>query len=580
LFPTKNRSASRSSKNILRPHREASTSKKSMWHRESEEYSHEQHTPAPLRADSVVDVNEYLATPLSRLHADEHEAWPEMPFERLGYGEDGEDIVISTHRTKTPPTDNVMASIEKSDTPITELPDADDENALDPANSERQYHRHPHTGLQREIWRPGDGDGNQRTEYFDRGHPVPAEQRWRIFQSDIGEISWVKENFPPRFVWLDDRAAFEVSKSDIPKARIQQWWPHDFGSPCKIRKNRVHIGRPAIKDGKAEGDARYESVQLTGKAGIYYFTGQKDYEPIVYKKIRKPHPTEEELSRKRKAEELLLEEQEERKANPRVHGHNQYTARNKMVKHGAPSLSQKPAKPHNLPALPRANSQMRSTNTPFFVEKRLIGGIEDQARVSVANETKKAAAAAAARAGGERFMSASAYDRKSDVPSTVRTKSQLRDQADADDSPALEPKAVSPVGDVDVPRHMSYIERKATVQKVAAHIVNTVQNQEDVKRLANELADEKVKVGQQAKELERLKQQLEVSDSAIEEMKEAAERDQATIDHIEAALGEKDHEIEGCKAQVLAEKQKIVQLQLKIDAEKAAFGAALQSRMR
>lgn len=78
-----------------------------------------------------------------------------MPFERLGYEEDEEDIVQFIHQTDTPPTDNVMASIEKSDTPMTELQDADDENALDPADSERQYHRHPHSGLQREIWRPG-----------------------------------------------------------------------------------------------------------------------------------------------------------------------------------------------------------------------------------------------------------------------------------------------------------------------------------------------------------------------------------------------------------------------------------------
>ncbi|KAF7188765.1 hypothetical protein HII31_09688 [Pseudocercospora fuligena] len=578
-FPDESTAAPRHSKNLLQPNGRASISQESIWNRDGKEYNHEQQHLAPLRADSVVDVNEYLASPLPNLHADEDEAWPEMPFERLGYEEDEEDIVQSTHRTETPPPPNIMASIEKSDTPMTEVPDADDENALDPANSERQYHRHPHSGLQREIWRPGDGDGNQRTEYFDRGHPVPPEQRWRIFQSDIGEISWAKENFPPRFVWLDDRAAFEVSKSDIPKAKIQQWWPHDFGSPCRIRKNRAHIGRPAVKDESADGDAQYESVQLTGKGGIYYFTGQKDYKPVIYKKVRKAQPTEEELSRKRKAEELLLEEQEERKANPRAHGHNQYTARNKMVKHGAPSLSQKPAKPHNLPALPRANSQMRSTNTPFFVEKRLIGGIEDQARDSVANEAEKAAAAAAAARAG-RSSSSSAYDRKPDVPSTVRAKSQLRQQADADDSPAPEPKAVSPVGDVDVPRQMSYIERKATVQKVAAQIINTVQNQEDVKRLANELADEKVKVGQKAKELERLQQQLKISESTIEEMKEAAEEDQTTIAQLEAALGGKDHEMEGVKAQVLAEKQKNVQLQLKIDAEKAAFEAALQGRMR
>lgn len=54
---------------------------------------------------------------------------------------------------------------------------------LDPEHSERQHYREPLTGFQREVWRPGDGDGSQSTDYYQRAGPVlPMDQRWRLFQ--------------------------------------------------------------------------------------------------------------------------------------------------------------------------------------------------------------------------------------------------------------------------------------------------------------------------------------------------------------------------------------------------------------
>lgn len=59
-FPDQSIAVRRHSKNLLQPNGRASISPASIWNRDGKEYSHEQHDFAPLRADSVVDVNEYL----------------------------------------------------------------------------------------------------------------------------------------------------------------------------------------------------------------------------------------------------------------------------------------------------------------------------------------------------------------------------------------------------------------------------------------------------------------------------------------------------------------------------------------
>lgn len=60
---------------------------------------------------------------------------------------------------------------------------ADSAVALNPEDSERQYWTDPATQVRREVWRPGDGDGDKAADYFDKRGPVPPiEKRWRFYQ--------------------------------------------------------------------------------------------------------------------------------------------------------------------------------------------------------------------------------------------------------------------------------------------------------------------------------------------------------------------------------------------------------------
>ncbi|KAK0897367.1 hypothetical protein LTR91_016225 [Friedmanniomyces endolithicus] len=204
----------------------------------------------------------------------------------------------------------------------------EDATALDPANSERQYCCDPFKAHNRGIWRPGDGDGDQSTDYHDRiGPALPLEQRWRLYQSNGGIVS--KMNMPPKHVILDDRAAWEVLESDIARRVILVFWPHDFAGTGTIRHRRPHRGRAAIKDLNAVGDLKYHFALHGHRKERYYFTGAKDYKPAST-----PAPTEAEPSNKRKASPAETEPE-----NPRKHGHNQHTPKDQMVKYGAPSMN-------------------------------------------------------------------------------------------------------------------------------------------------------------------------------------------------------------------------------------------------
>ncbi|KAK1086799.1 hypothetical protein LTR48_003196, partial [Friedmanniomyces endolithicus] len=181
----------------------------------------------------------------------------------------------------------------------------------------------------------GDGDGDQSTDYHDRiGPALPLEQRWRLYQSNGGIVS--KMNMPPKHVILDDRAAWEVLESDIARRVILVFWPHDFAGTGTIRHRRPHRGRAAIKDLNAVGDLKYHFALHGHRKERYYFTGAKDYKPIIYR-IEfppAPAPTEAEPSNKRKASPAETEPE-----NPRKHGHNQHTPKDQTVKYGAPSMN-------------------------------------------------------------------------------------------------------------------------------------------------------------------------------------------------------------------------------------------------
>lgn len=64
-----------------------------------------------------------------------------------------------------------------------------EEAPLDPRTSARRYWRDPNSGTQREIWRPGDGDGDIEHDHFERKGPVaPLGKRWRLYQVSISCI--------------------------------------------------------------------------------------------------------------------------------------------------------------------------------------------------------------------------------------------------------------------------------------------------------------------------------------------------------------------------------------------------------
>jgi hypothetical protein len=54
---------------------------------------------------------------------------------------------------------------------------------LDPKKSPRKYWTDPSTRIIREVWRPGDGDGDKAADYYDKpGAIAPLEKRWRFYQ--------------------------------------------------------------------------------------------------------------------------------------------------------------------------------------------------------------------------------------------------------------------------------------------------------------------------------------------------------------------------------------------------------------
>lgn len=173
-------------------------------------------------------------------------------------------------------------------------------------------------------------------DYFEKPGPATElKNRWRFYQSRTGPGP-VKhqKNQPPKYVILDDRAAQEVAISDIPRAHISKYWPHDFGGNGAIRARRPHRGRGATGDFEASGKDRFHFTNIANRkhSERYYFTGEPDYKPVIWntndyhlaigvfkpvvKKLPSPPP------------------KKELKWNQ--HGHNQFTPMNELVKFGAP----------------------------------------------------------------------------------------------------------------------------------------------------------------------------------------------------------------------------------------------------
>ncbi|KAI6805507.1 hypothetical protein KC332_g540 [Hortaea werneckii] len=256
----------------------------------------------------------------------------------------------------------------------------EDENLpmLDPATTPRQYYREPLTGIKREVWHPGDGDGAADTDYYDKPGQRPLHQRWRFYQLKTGKgpVAF-KNNMPPKYVILDDRAAHEVLVSDIPRAAIVRYWSHDFGGPGRIRARRPHRGRSAISHPNAAGEEKFFSTEVGMKGEKYHFTGEKNYVPIAYQ----TPPAEEVIeppSSKRKAVSPPIDEQKD----PKKHGHNQYTPKDQLVKYGAPSQAKGKKRYRE-----RINTFLRRSPSPEWAKDRakLYGGVGTQARAFTAS---------------------------------------------------------------------------------------------------------------------------------------------------------------------------------------------------
>ncbi|KAK4965204.1 hypothetical protein LTR66_012186 [Elasticomyces elasticus] len=135
----------------------------------------------------------------------------------------------------------------------------------------RQHWLNPVTGVSREIWQPGDGDGDHMSDY--NGCPRPTK-RYRLYQSDVGNIVRHK-NEPPKNVMLDDKAAYEIWRSDqFSKVDKRRHWSHDFSFSGNIRYRRQHIGRAAYDN---EGNVTWAPLGDAKNQVKYFFTGDPNF---------------------------------------------------------------------------------------------------------------------------------------------------------------------------------------------------------------------------------------------------------------------------------------------------------------
>lgn len=288
-----------------------------------------------------------------------------------------------------------------------------------------------------------------------------------------------------------------------------------------MRVRRTHCGRPAFKD---RLKSEYHSTPLT-KTSNYYFTGEKNYKPVIYRAPppEPPEPAVQELIRKRRIEDAA----DPALYNPRAHGHNQFTPKDMMVKHGAPTFSRKKTKGKDIEMLATLKYQ-----TPRMqMEKRLFaesGSRKSTSKAgsvwsrgnSVATHLSKAIAPMASpaiptvEAAEHASVSSSRHQDRDESDSDM----EIFPKADATPQRRVSTPAVTVASAVDIPRQMGYIDRRMHEQAVASKIMNAVQNRDDVVRIANELAEANVAIADQAKEIERLKKALKETRPAVQDV--------------------------------------------------------------
>jgi hypothetical protein len=146
--------------------------------------------------------------------------------------------------------------------------------------------------IERAIWRPGDGNGDpnvelfEKSQYLGRGHPT-----WKLFVGDVPEDITIGENEPPRYVYLDDKAAYAILNSSAYTNRKKQlYWGMDYNNSGRMKRGRPNRGRPAYKD---DNQTTFASVTQPGRFPDYVFTGEtaESRAPTTRKKKTKAEAT-------------------------------------------------------------------------------------------------------------------------------------------------------------------------------------------------------------------------------------------------------------------------------------------------
>lgn len=146
--------------------------------------------------------------------------------------------------------------------------------------------------VERAIWRPGDGNGDpnvelfEKSQYLGRGHPT-----WKLFAGDVPEDITIGENEPPRYVYLDDKAAYAILNSSAYTNREKQlYWGMDYNNSGRMKRGRPNRGRPAYKD---DNQTTFASATQPGRFPDYVFTGEtaESRAPTTRKKKTKAEAT-------------------------------------------------------------------------------------------------------------------------------------------------------------------------------------------------------------------------------------------------------------------------------------------------
>lgn len=112
---------------------------------------------------------------------------------------------------------------------------------------------------------------------------------------------------------------------------------------------------------------------------------------------------------------------------------------------------------------------------------------------------------------------------------------------------------------------MGYIERRTFEQNLSAHFIAGIQTDEDMKKIASELAKAHVKIGQQTHELEHLKTTL-APDQEESELKAETRKLKASNSRHEQRRAQQTAEITTLKAEIDAGKARESELQREIQA--------------